>query len=132
MNLQVYAAPPPPAVGRGDHSTRRHNSVRTKRQKLIAAGKCVNYHACGNERGEDGTATMCRPCAAAKSSAHVPRQLRRRRVKAGRGTCIENRCDAPTHRNKRRCRQHLVMAAQAAKRHRERSKTGPAALDPAQ
>lgn len=112
----------PPAAFPYEPPHRRETSVRSKRQKLIAAGKCVNYSRCGNERGEKGTATMCRPCAAEKSAKQAPKLARSRRRKARRGLCIESRCDDPVRRDKKRCMHHLIAAAQAAKRHRDKLK----------
>ena len=94
----------------------------TRRQKLIAAGKCVNYFRCHNERGDEGTETMCRPCADAKNEKDAPGLKRRRRRKARRGLCVERACKAPARRGKKRCPDHLIMAAQAAQRHRDKMK----------
>lgn len=102
---------------------RRITTVRNKRQRLIAEGKCVNYSRCGNVRGEDGTETMCRPCAADKSARQAPKDSRRRRLKRKRGLCIEIGCKAPVYKKKSRCKDHLIMAAQSAKSRRDREKT---------
>ena len=103
---------------------RRTTTVRqNKRQGLIADGRCVNYSRCGNERGDDGTETMCRPCAAQKNAKDAPKLSRSRRLKRKRGLCIERKCNAPTYKKRRRCKDHLIMAAQSAKRRRDRDKT---------
>jgi hypothetical protein len=125
MHPQAYIVPPPP-TGCGDYEPRRFTPVPTKRQKLIAAGKCVNYFRCHRERGEEGTATMCRPCADQKNQQDAPRLTRRRRRKARRGLCIERTCRAPARRGKTRCAEHLILAAQAAQRHRDKMKNAAA------
>lgn len=118
MNPQAHFThrPPPPA---GDYPPRRRQTVSTKRQKLIAAGKCVNYFRCHNERGEDGTETMCRPCAREKSAKQAKTNRKRRRRNGRRGLCIE--CKTPVYRNRTRCRDHLILNAGTQQRQRMRA-----------
>jgi hypothetical protein len=124
MNLHAHIAHRPPPQVAGDYLPRRQQAMSTKRQKLIAAGKCVNYFRCGNERGEEGTETMCRPCAVDDNSKRVPKLRRRRRENVRRGLCFESACKSPVHRGKTRCRQHLIEVAERNKRYRERLKGG--------
>lgn len=97
-------------------------TLRSKRQQLIADGLCVNYSRCGRERGADGTKTMCRECAKAKSEKEAKRLSRMRRRKRKDGLCIEDGCRENAYKNRIRCKTHLILAAQANQRHRRKFK----------
>jgi hypothetical protein len=98
----------------------------TKRQKLIQAGLCVNYFRCLNERGEDGTATECRPCAGARNrmqaeSNRAARTARRRQDKL----CAEPNCNSRRGKGKngkllRLCTEHAVQQQETMKAYRKR------------
>lgn len=91
----------------------------TKRERLRAEGKCVNYDRCGNQLGTDGTSTECRSCARTRNQAQKVRIAALRRRLSHKGLCIEG-CGDKAEPGRKRCKHHLAAFAEDQRRRRLR------------